>query len=152
MSGSSWNLFQNLPGHAGPALTSISSYRKLVFREGERLVEVSERPAIVTRIRAMIVLREAARHALCVQVEDAPEASITNARSDLNTIYDAFVAKHGYVTSRENRVFALDPDFPLILSLENFDAATKKTQKTEIFFKRTIERSEVPFFCMRVTS
>ena len=117
------------------------AHGKLVFREGERLVEVSERPAIVTRIRAMIVLREAARHALRVQVEDAPEASITDARGDLNKIYDAFVAKHGYVTSRENRVFALDPDFPLILSLENFDAATKKAQKTEIFFKRTIERS-----------
>ena len=41
-------------------------------------------------------------------------------------MYDAFVWRHGPLSSRENiRAFAGDPDQPLLLSLENYDAESK---------------------------
>jgi N12 class adenine-specific DNA methylase len=38
------------------------------------------------------------------------------------------------------RAFAADPDQPLLLSLENYDADTKRATKTAIFDRRTLER------------
>ena len=39
-----------------------------------------------------------------------------------------------------SRAFASDPDQPLLLSLEIYDAETKRAQKTAIFQRRTLER------------
>ena len=56
-------------------------------------------------------------------------------------MYDAFVWRHGPLSSRENiRAFAGDPDHPLLLSLENYDPETKRARKTAIFERRTLER------------
>ena len=42
---------------------------------------------------------------------------------------------------RDNiRAFADDPDQPLLLFLENYDAETKTAKKTAIFDRRTLER------------
>ena len=63
------------------------------------------------------------------------------ARRLLNRMYDAFVWRHGPLSSRENiRAFAGDPDHPLLLSLENYDPETKRARKTAVFERRTLER------------
>ena len=70
-----------------------------------------------------------------------PEERIAEARKLLNDIYDSFVGRYGPLSSRENiRAFAGDPDQPLLLSLENYDAETKRASKTAIFERRTLER------------
>jgi N12 class adenine-specific DNA methylase len=89
----------------------------------------------------MMHVRDAIREVFRTQLDDAPEEEITAARRELNRIYDAFVREYGCLNSRENlRVFAGDPDQPLLLSLENYNPGTKTATKTAIFDRRTLER------------
>jgi N12 class adenine-specific DNA methylase len=75
------------------------------------------------------------------QLEDAPEQRTIDARKVLNSIYDSFVSRYGALSSRDNiRAFSGDPDLPLLLSLEIYDADLRRAQKTAIFERRTLER------------
>jgi N12 class adenine-specific DNA methylase len=75
------------------------------------------------------------------QLDEAPEDRIIEARQRLNDIYDRFIGRHGPLSSRANvKAFAGDPDHALLLSLENYDAATRRAEKTAIFERRTLER------------
>ena len=76
-------------------------------------------------------------------IEDDDEDEIELARSQFNQAYDRFVSRHGPVSDRVNaQAFQGDPDLPLLLSLENYDAETKKATKTAIFRERTIQRQK----------
>ena len=89
----------------------------------------------------MMAVRDAVRLVFRTQLEDAPEERIIEARKLLNSIYDSFVARYGALSSRDNiRAFSSDPDQPLLLSLEIYDAETRRAQKTAIFERRTLER------------
>ena len=60
-------------------------------------------------------------------------------QNKLNELYDKFVDKYGYLTSKGNKIaFSDDIDYPLLTALENVDEATKEVTKSEIFYKRTI--------------
>ncbi|NJM73102.1 MAG: hypothetical protein HC862_24830 [Scytonema sp. RU_4_4] len=49
------------------------------------------------------------------------------------------VKRYGWLHSLGNRkVFACDPEYPLLLALENYDPDTETATKTDIFTKRTI--------------
>ena len=86
-------------------------------------------------------IRDAVREVFRTQLDDEPEEKITAARQELNRVYDRFVSRQGYITSRENfRAFTGDPDHALLLSLENYDAEKKTATKTVIFERRTLER------------
>jgi N12 class adenine-specific DNA methylase len=114
---------------------------ELVFRCANAFQSANLPAAITARIRGMLVIRDAMRLTLQTQLEDAPEQRITEARHLLNRAYDSFVRSQGPISSRENiRAFAGDPDLPLLLSLENYDAETKRATKTAIFERRTLER------------
>ena len=114
---------------------------KLFIRNGPSLEPASLSPASAERVRGMMAVRDAVRFVFKTQLDDAPEAEIIEARRLLNRIYDAFVWRHGPLSSRENiRAFAGDPDHPLLLSLENYDAETKRARKTAVFERRTLER------------
>ena len=57
----------------------------------------------------------------------------------LNALYDAFVAKYGYLNASQNRaIYKTDADYPLILSLENWDEDSQTASKSDIFFNRVI--------------
>jgi N12 class adenine-specific DNA methylase len=89
----------------------------------------------------MMAVRDTVRLVFRTQLEDAPEERITEARKLLNNIYDSFVARYGAISNRENsRAFASDPDLPLLLSLEIYDADTKHARKTAIFERRTLQQ------------
>ena len=93
------------------------------------------------RVRGMMAVRDAVRLVFRTQLDDAPEERIVEARKLLNSLYDSFAHRYGPLSSRENlRAFAGDPDQPLLLSLENYDAETKRATKTAIFERRTLER------------
>jgi len=66
--------------------------------------------------------------------EDADEM-----RQKLSVSYDMFVDTHGPLHSPANlRAMAQDPDLPVMLALEDWDAKTKTATKAEIFEKPTV--------------
>ena len=113
----------------------------IVTRNGNSFEPTSLSPTTAVRIRGMMAVRDAVRLVFTTQLDDAPEERIIEARKLLNSLYDSFVSNFGPLSSRDNiRAFAADPDQPLLLSLENYDAETKRATKTAIFAKRTLER------------
>jgi N12 class adenine-specific DNA methylase len=114
---------------------------QIVIRAGSTFEPVTLSTTTAARIRGLIEVRNAVRQVFQTQLDDEPEAQITAARLTLNRTYDQFTRRHGPISSRDNlRAFAGDPDFPLLSSLENYDAETKTATKTAIFERRTLER------------
>ncbi len=114
---------------------------KIVVRNGSSFEETSLPASAAGRIRGMMAIRDAVRLVFKTQLDDAPEHRITEARQLLNEIYDNFVWRNGPLSSRDNiRAFAGDPDQPLLLSLENYDAEHKRATKTAIFERRTLSK------------
>ena len=113
----------------------------IMQRVGEHLVEVKMRNPKQTT--AMIKLRDVARRLIFEQLNpDATDKTLAAARKNLNHIYDTFVKKYGAVSIKGNqRAFSDDPDLPLLLSLERFNADTQIAKKADIFTKRT----QVPY-------
>ena len=114
---------------------------RIVVRQGNRFEPASFTVTETFRIRGMLAIRDAVRTVFATQLEDAPEAEITRAREHLNSIYDRFVQRFGYISSSENfHAFAGDPDRPLLLSLETYDRDKQTAIKAPIFERRTLER------------
>jgi hypothetical protein len=114
---------------------------QIVIRRGATFEPANLSVNASSRVRGMMAIRDAVRTVFQTQLEDASDERIAEARKLLNDIYDAFVWRHGALSSRENiKAFAEDPDQPLLLSLENYDAEAKSATKTAIFNRRTLER------------
>lgn len=118
---------------------------KLYIRNGEELEAAEgltkQEVAVVT---GLIGLRDQVREVFSVQIKNAPDAELKAAQKKLNTLYDAFVKKHGALHKRSNvSVFSGDPDAPTVLAIEKWDAEKKKATKSDIFTKRTISSFEV---------
>ena len=113
----------------------------LFIRSGEAFEPVELGATVAARVRGMLAVRDAVRLVFNTQLQDAPEEEIVRARKLLGDMYGSFVKRYGPLSSRENiRAFAGDPDLPLLLSLENYDAETKRATSTAIFERRTLER------------
>lgn len=64
------------------------------------------------------------------------------AQEELNTEYDRYVAKYGYITSQGNsRAFRDDEDYPLLCSLEVVDE-DGVVSKADMFTKQTIRAKQ----------
>jgi N12 class adenine-specific DNA methylase len=114
----------------------------IAVRDGDELRLLTDvSPMTARRIRRLIHVRDAARECLQSQVADRPEPELAAARFKLNQVYDYFVGQFGPISQSANsRVFAGDPDLPLLLSLENYDEVSNMAAKTAIFRERTIQR------------
>ena len=113
----------------------------ICIRNGNSIEQTSLSETAATRVRGQMVIRDALREVFRTQLEEMPEAEITTARLLLNRQYDNYTRKHGPLSSRENvRAFSGDPDQPLLLSLESYDAEKKTATKTAIFDRRTLQR------------
>src|SRR5260370_751087 len=116
----------------------------IVIRNGNRFEATGISGTAAARVRGMMAVRDAVRLVFRTQLEDAREGHIVEARKLLNSLYDAFLARYGPLSSRDNRsAFANDPDQPLLLSLENYDPETRRAHKAAIFHRRTLERHKV---------
>ena len=74
------------------------------------------------RIKGLMELRDCTRRLIQLQTEDASDAEITAEQRRLNTLYDVYTAKHGLISSRENkRAFSDDSSYYLLCSLEILD-------------------------------
>jgi hypothetical protein len=95
----------------------------IVIRSGNGFAPSGLTGLAASRVRGIMAVRDAVRLVFKTQLDDAAEERITEARKLLNDLYDAFVARYGALSSRDNlRAFGSDPDLPLLLSLENYDA------------------------------
>ena len=114
---------------------------EIVIRSGNSFEPTTLSVSVAARIRGMMAVRDAVRLVFRTQLEDATEERIIEARKLLNNIYDSFAVRFGALSSRDNsRAFARDPDYPLLLSLEIYDAETKHAQKASIFHRRTLQQ------------
>jgi N12 class adenine-specific DNA methylase len=115
----------------------------ICVREGDSVRVLSDLNSQTRkRIRGLIQVRDAVRRCLRSQLHGHDETEVLAARTELNSVYDSFVARNGPISLRENRrAFREDPDFPLLLSLENFDPETSRATKAAIFRERTIQRA-----------
>jgi N12 class adenine-specific DNA methylase/phospholipid N-methyltransferase len=91
-------------------------------------------------IREFIKLRAARRAMLKAQAKEESEEIQKKLTKKLNTAYDAFVKKFGFINEPVNlRAIIDDPDAPRILALENWDEETGEATKSDIFSKKFIE-------------
>ncbi len=110
------------------------------FREGGIMVRQDVSAAMTERIRGMMELRDCTRRLIELQTMDAGGAEIVAEQKRLNELYDAFTAKHGLISSRENkRAFEDDSSYYLLCSLEILDDDGRLERKSDMFTKRTIQ-------------
>lgn len=120
--------------------------------------------AAIARLKGMIGIRDARRAAVRImRDETSSDADVAKAQKALGKAYDAFVAEHGHLNARTNKMlFAGDPEAAAILALEvvetkavngtdkqgrpTLNVSSVVSGKADIFTKRTMRPVE------RVTS
>jgi len=128
------------PEHIKPnAYTLVNE--QIAIREGDQIhVLKGLSPARTMRIRGLIRVRDTVRRCLRTQIDTEDESLIETVRLQLNQAYDRFLARFGPISERANTAaFRGDPDLPLLLSLEHYDAETKRATKASIFRERTVQ-------------
>lgn len=115
---------------------------RLYLRIGERMVE-QELPKspkdAYERIKGMIALRSQLRHILDIQTEGCSDELLKSEQRILNTNYDSFVRRYGYLSSQTNaRLFREDGDSALLFACEELSEDKKTATKADVFSKRTI--------------
>ena len=112
---------------------------KIYFRENSLMREVKAGVTAENRIKGMIAIRDSVRKLIELQTNNYPDDDIKAEQNNLNTVYDNFVAKYGYLNCRANAsVFTEDSSYFLICSLEIFKEG-KFERKADMFSKRTIQ-------------
>lgn len=112
---------------------------KIYYRENSIMREVKAGVTAENRIKGMIAIRDSVRRLIDMQKDNYPDDEIKAEQSNLNSVYDSFVAKYGYINSRGNSsAFSDDSSYFLICSLEVFKN-DEFERKADIFTKRTIQ-------------
>ena len=110
------------------------------YREGGIMVRQDVSAATAERIKGLMELRDCTRRLIELQTMDAGDGVIAAEQRQLNELYDAFTAKHGLISSRENkRAFDADSSYYLLSSLEILDDDGRLERKSDMFTKRTIQ-------------
>ena len=92
------------------------------------------------RIRAILPIRAAIRAVYDLLADPgSSDALVSAAQAKLEKLYDAFVDKFGLISEDKNwKAFREDPDFPLLVSLEeDYDAERGTVKKAAIFTTKT---------------
>ena len=118
------------PEHIKPNAYALVN-EQIAVRDGDTLHLVPGLSAqVARRIRGLIRVRDAVRRCLRSQLDGTPDEDVVAAREQLNRTYDSFVARLGPISERANVIaFRGDPDLPLLLSLEHYDAQTGRATK-----------------------
>ena len=97
----------------------------------------------IARAVAMVELRDTVRELLDLQMNNSDSSldeSISESRAKLNKVYDAFVAKYGFVSDKKNKdAFKGDDDYQLLSALENEDKEHSTYTKADIFEHNTVK-------------
>ena len=113
---------------------------EVYYREGGIMVRQDVSAAMTERIKGLMELRDCTRRLIQLQTEDVSDAEIAVEQRRLNQLYDAYTAKHGLISSRENkRAFSDDSSYYLLCSLEILNEDGKLERKADMFTRRTIQ-------------
>lgn len=129
------------PEFVKPGAFCLTDDGRLAVSEGQELlvIEGTVSATAAKRIVGMMAIRDAARKLLHVQHLTDDDGRLGSYRMMLNMAYDGFVARHGYLHAKANKLaFRGDPDLPLLLSLENYDPEGGVAEKADVFFRRTV--------------
>jgi len=101
----------------------------------------------IERIKGLIHVRDVALRLTAAQVTE-DDSTVAAIRAELNAVYDAFVSRFGVIHQRANSLaFRADPAWPLLLSLELWDAETRIAEKADLFRVRTVGKPQPITHC-----
>lgn len=131
-------------GGSIPADSSVKNFTykiidgSVYMRENSRLVlKDGYNSRQKERITGLCGIRDIMHELINVQLEGHPEAVIKECQDRLNTAYDVFVEKNGFINEKENkRAFCDDVEYTLLCALEN--PTETSYEKAQIFTKQTI--------------
>ena len=93
---------------------------KIYQRENSKLIPYSTNKPNESRIKFLIEIRDTILNILNIQEQSCTDNELKQAQNQLNSLYDEFIKKYGYISNRDNkRAFSDDPDYSLLCSLEN---------------------------------
>ena len=132
------------PDYIKPDAYCVHEDGRLCLNEDGVLNPLDDLPVETrSRIRRLIDVRDAVRDCLRSQLDGSGEERVIETRQKLNSAYDRFVGRFGYISVPVNqRAFHGDPDLPLLLSLEHYDEETRRAVKAAIFRERTIHHKQ----------
>ena len=134
---------ESIPAEAGVKNFSYCSLNgKIYYRENSimRPQDIPEKTA--ERMKGLIDVRNSVSELIGLQLDDASDEEIRASQARLNSVYDSFVKKFGYLNSRTNQTaFREDAGYSLISSLEETDDDGKVVGKADMFTKRTIRKA-----------
>lgn len=118
---------------------------KVYYRENDIMTEktVKGKPATgkyLERILGLIELRDKMRELIDAQSQGCPDEELKKLQGELNTLYDIFTKKNGYINDKGNSdVFREDDDYNTLCALEIIDTEKHIVTKSDIFTKRTVK-------------
>ena len=123
---------------------------RVYIRQSEELIEPLKKSLqgelsgkMLERVQGYINLRNQVRKIIDIQSENCSDETLTQEQETLNKLYDGYVKKFGYFNTDYNlNILAEDIDCPLVSSIEKYDEEKETAEKSDIFFKRTIRRTE----------
>lgn len=127
------NILVNTYQSAEPSKRGLNKgFYKVVY-----FYEVPQEDSLRSRMLGMIALKHAYQNVIDIQLEvDYSEKHFKALLNELNTVYDGFVKKYGFINAPINsRAFSRDDRYPLIASLE--DEVLDERDTTKVVFIKT---------------
>jgi len=110
----------------------------IYYRENTRMRFINLSGIRAERVKGLIEIRDITRNMIDHQLAGCSDEELAELQGSLNTSYDNFIKKYGYISDRANNlVFRNDNDYPLLYALEVIDE-DKNVTKSPFFTKRTI--------------
>lgn len=114
------------------------------FRENSLMYPVDLPATTLDRIKGMVGLRDCVNALIEYQLYEYGDAEIAGKQAELNTLYNAFTAEYGLISSTANsRAFADDSAYYLLSSLEVINEDGELERKADMFTRRTIKQKTV---------
>ncbi|MBQ7262085.1 MAG: DEAD/DEAH box helicase family protein [Synergistaceae bacterium] len=118
---------------------------KLMYREGDELVEPDLSVSAKARARGMVELRDATRAVIDAQMRGCSDDELAALQTALGDVYERFAAAYGRVNDPANaKAFDEDSSYYLLCGLERFDDQKRYVGRSDMFEKRTIRAATVP--------
>ena len=90
-------------------------------------------------IKKLYEIRDVTRKLIDLQKTSVTDSELLPIRENLNKLYDEYRAEHGELSGKSvKKLFGSDSDYPILQSLEKHDKESEKTEKADIFFRRTV--------------
>ena len=112
---------------------------KVYYRKNNQMEEIKVTPAEKEKIAKLCEIRDVTRNLIDLQKTSISDEKLVPIREQLNKLYDKYKSEYGEINSKSvKKLFSNDSDYPILQSLENHNKESGKTEKADIFFRRTV--------------